>query len=166
MRHLLRRVMAKRNLHQQFNQLRKVNLLKDDFIANVSHELRTPLTVILGYTRTLLDAKIGTVNDQQKQALQSIEERGTHLLGAINQLLELKAASEGTDRMLLEPLDLRAVIETAQSRYISAAARKSLRLTTDLPAGEVWVRPSFSIRGTIPQMHAVSSAQRNPLIYP
>jgi len=140
MKHLLRRVMAKRNLHQQFNQLRKVNLLKDDFIANVSHELRTPLTVILGYTRTLIDSKIGSVNEQQRQALHSIEERGTHLLGVINQLLELKAASEGTDRMLLEPVDLRSLIETAQSRFQSAAARKTLRLSTDLPAGEVWVR--------------------------
>lgn len=140
MRNLLRRVMAKRNLHQQFTQLRKVNLLKDDFVANVSHELRTPLTVILGYARTLLDAKIGALNDQQRQALQSIEERGTHLLGVINQLLEYKAATEGTDRLLLEPVDLRSLVEVAQARFVGPAARKELRLASDLPAGEVWVR--------------------------
>ncbi|MBI4423641.1 MAG: response regulator [Elusimicrobia bacterium] len=140
MRNLLRRVMAKRNLHLQFNQLRKINLLKDDFIGNVSHELRTPLTVILGYARTLLDSKIGPLNEQQRQALGSIEERGTHLLSVVNQLLEFKAAAEGTDRLLLEPLDLRTLVELAQARMTGPAARKELRLAADLPAGEVWVR--------------------------
>ena len=140
MRHLLKRVMAKRSLHQRFDQLRKLNLLKDDFIANVSHELRTPLTVMLGYTRTLLEAKLGPVTDQQKQALQSMEERGNYLLGTINRLLEVKASSEGTDRLLLEPVDLRTLVQTAETRIMGLAARKDLHVATDLPAGEVWVR--------------------------
>ena len=65
---ILGRLVETRNLINQNMELRQVNQMKNEFIANVSHELRAPLTVVLGYARSLQDGTLGDLTAEQKKA--------------------------------------------------------------------------------------------------
>ncbi len=66
---------------------------KSDFLANMSHELRTPLNVILGYSQILEKSK--NLSNEQREQLTTINKSGEHLLGLINQVLELSKIEAG-----------------------------------------------------------------------
>jgi signal transduction histidine kinase/DNA-binding response OmpR family regulator len=70
-------------------QLRELDRLKQQFLANMSHELRTPLNSIIGFSRVMLKGIDGELNDLQTQDLTTIYNSGQHLLGLINNLLDL-----------------------------------------------------------------------------
>jgi PAS domain S-box-containing protein len=65
------------------------NKAKSDFLLNMSHELRTPLNAIIGFSEILMKEMIGPVSEMQKDYLKDIFESGKHLLGLINDILDL-----------------------------------------------------------------------------
>jgi len=68
---------------------KRIEELKDNFVALVSHELRTPMTSILGFASLALSRRIGTLNDRQRKALRSVYRQAKRLDGLIAQLLDL-----------------------------------------------------------------------------
>ncbi|MEK7384287.1 MAG: response regulator [Elusimicrobiota bacterium] len=136
---ILRRVIEIRNLVNQNMELRQVNQMKNEFIANVSHELRTPLTVVIGYANTLKDGGLGPLNDAQQKALTAVVERSEGLMATLNNILRIREVREGTKPMLLKPLDLRALLESQLERAAKEMRRKKLTLTAQLGATPVWV---------------------------
>ena len=66
---------------------------KDGFLASMSHELRTPLSAILTITEVLQTGLYGDLTQRQQQAMQDIKESGEHLLGLINDILDLDRKS-------------------------------------------------------------------------
>ncbi len=68
---------------------------KSDFLANMSHELRTPLNSVIGFSQALGEGLAGPVNDAQKDYLNDIVESGRHLLGIINEILDLAKIEAG-----------------------------------------------------------------------
>ncbi len=71
------------------------NRAKDEFMANVSHELRTPLSSVLGYSDLLLEGVRGPMSENQEQAVQMIRTSGKHLLGLINDILDVSMIESG-----------------------------------------------------------------------
>jgi signal transduction histidine kinase len=136
---LLRRVIEIRNLVNQNMELRQVNQMKNEFIANVSHELRTPLTIVIGYANTLRDGGLGAINEAQKKALTSVIDRAEGLLGTLNNILRIREVHEGRKPMLLKPADLRAVVAAQLERTGKEIKRKKLTLGTNLGEAPVWV---------------------------
>ena len=134
---LARRVLEVRYLVDQNMELRQVNQMKNEFIANVSHELRTPLSVIIGFAESLKTGGLGQVSAPQVKALESITGRAEELLRTLNQILRI---GEGQQRLLLKPLDLRGVMEQAAGRLPREFSRKRIGLDCKLPEGSVWVR--------------------------
>lgn len=63
--------------------------LKNEFLANVSHELRTPLNAIIGFSEILATMKPGELNEMQLDFIQNINVSGIHLLGMINEILDI-----------------------------------------------------------------------------
>lgn len=103
--------------------------VKTQFISNVSHELRTPLHGILGVARLLqLDAKDDTV----LRRLDLIEGSGTHLLGLINDLLDISRIEAGQFVMRKERFELGAVVQGLADLYTVRAADKGLDFTFNL----------------------------------
>ncbi len=70
-------------------ELVHANRVKDEFLANMSHELRTPLNSILGFSETLLEGTRGTLTARQIEAVEYVSSSGRHLLGLINDILDL-----------------------------------------------------------------------------
>jgi adenylate cyclase len=76
-------------------QLKEASQHKSQFLANMSHELRTPLNAILGYTELVLDRVYGDAPDRMRGVLQRIDRNGKHLLGLINDVLDLSKIEAG-----------------------------------------------------------------------
>lgn len=136
---ILSRLVEARNLVNQNMELRQVNQMKNEFIANVSHELRTPLTVILGYARSLQDGTLGDLTAEQRKAADSIVGRSQELLTALNHILRAREAVAGRQLATLKPKDLRELWENAAQSVAKDLERKRLRLELALPPAPVLV---------------------------
>jgi signal transduction histidine kinase len=91
-------------------ELQRATELKSQFLANMSHELRTPLNAINGFSDLLLTEELGTLNEQQKEFLDSILRNGQHLLGLINSVLDLSKIEAGRMTLSLAACDMREVV--------------------------------------------------------
>ena len=111
--------------------------VKTQFISNVSHELRTPLHGILGVTRLLhLEARDRAVT----RRLELIESSGTHLLGLINDLLDISRIEAGQFAMRSERFELGAVIQNLADLYTVRAVDKGLDFKLNLQLDQpCWV---------------------------
>ena len=139
-RQLFRRLIETRELVNQNMELRQINTMKTEFIANVSHELRTPLSVVLGYAKTIKDQSLGPVAEKQDKALEAIIERAEGLLLTLNQILRFREGSEGRQQMLLKSVDLTALLKEYAAKPSKAAARKKMPISAILPQKPVWAR--------------------------
>ena len=103
--------------------------MKTQFISNVSHELRTPLHGILGVARLLhLEASDSAV----ARRVELIESSGTHLLGLINDLLDISRIEAGQFAMRSERFELGAVVQNLADLYTVRAVDKGLDFTLTL----------------------------------
>src|SRR5258708_1335510 len=106
----------------------------------MSHELRTPLNSIIGFTGILRQGLAGPVNDEQKKQLGMVHSSARHLLGMINDLLDLSRIESGKMELFVEDFAVADLVnEVAQSLAVQVEQKK-LRLETSID------RPSLRIR--------------------
>jgi two-component system phosphate regulon sensor histidine kinase PhoR len=112
-------------------ELRRLENIRKDFVANVSHELRTPLTSIKGYVEALLD---GAKDDPAASAkfLDIILKQSDRLNLIIEDLLELSKIESGRVLLKEEPVDLRPIIERALSTIKPIADKNGHRLVSSI----------------------------------
>ena len=101
---------------------------KSDFLANMSHELRTPLNAILGYTELIIDKIYGEVPENIQEVLERVEKNGRHLLGLINDVLDLSKIEAGQLVLSLDDYSMKEVVHTVFTSVESLAAEKNLEL--------------------------------------
>jgi PAS domain S-box-containing protein len=105
--------------------LTRANRAKSEFLSNMSHELRTPLNAILGFAEVLIDRKAGDVSDLQHELLQNVHQGGKHLLGLVNDLLDISKVEAGRLEVQSEPcLPHAAAVEAVASLKPLAEARQ------------------------------------------
>ena len=127
-------------LGRLYRQLEEASRHKSEFLANTSHELRTPLNAILGYTELIQDNIYGDVPDKIREILERVQSNGRHLLGLINDVLDLSKIEAGQLTLSIADYSIKEVVQTVVTAAESLAAEKKLSLRTeiaeDLPLGE------------------------------
>jgi len=120
------------DLSQANAELAKIARAKDEFLANMSHELRTPLNAILNFSESLLEGIRGPLNERQQVAVQHIETSGRHLLGLINDILDLSKVEAGQMSLQLQPTIIADVCQASMLFVKEVVSKKSLKLAFQL----------------------------------
>ncbi len=108
--------------------------IKSEFLANMSHELRTPLNAIIGYSQILQEDAEDEGNASAVSDLKKIESAGKHLLGLINDILDLSKIEAGKMDVFIEPIDIAALVEDVRLMVEPLAARNANTLSIALDA--------------------------------
>jgi signal transduction histidine kinase len=109
-------------------------------VAEVSHELRTPLTHILGFSEMIERRIFGDVSDRYVEYAGLIRKSGSHLLGLVNDLLDLSRIEAGRFDLHTEMFDVRGVVESVVRLSIDSADRKQIALGLLTPGMPLNVR--------------------------
>ena len=113
-------------------RLAEMDRLKTQFLANMSHELRTPLNSIIGFSRVILKGIDGPITEQQRADLTSIHNNGQHLLGLINDVLDISRIEAGKMELILEPVDLQHIVQGVMSTAIALVKDKPIELKQEV----------------------------------
>jgi signal transduction histidine kinase len=122
-------------LFEANEELKEATKAKSEFLARMSHELRTPLNVIIGFAELMLDRVPGEINEEQRQCLDDILTSGQHLLGLINDVLDLSKVEAGKMELRLTNIALAEVVESLTSAMVPVLAQRKQSLNVDLEPG-------------------------------
>ncbi len=126
-------------IQDKSRQLEEASQHKSQFLANMSHELRTPLNAILGYTELMADGAYGEPSEKMTGVLKRLEANGKHLLGLINDVLDLSKIEAGQLVLELSDYSVQDIAQTVRSTLEPLAADKKLsfklELAPELPPG-------------------------------
>ena len=114
-------------------KLQDLDRLKNIFLASMSHELRTPLNSIIGFTGILLMGMTGNLTEEQKYQLGLVKNSAHHLLGLINDILDISKVEAGMMEPLPEEFSLFELVQKIMESFSLAAAEKSLELVYKVP---------------------------------
>jgi signal transduction histidine kinase len=126
-------------IEEKGKQLAVASQHKSQFLANMSHELRTPLNAILGYTELILDGIYGEAPQKAQDVLKRVESNGRHLLGLINDVLDLSKIEAGQLTLTLTDYSMKDVLYNVFSAVEPLANDKKLGFKVeaqpDMPKG-------------------------------
>jgi signal transduction histidine kinase len=141
----------KANIH-----LQEMDRLKSVFLASMSHELRTPLNSIIGFTGIMLQGMAGGLNDEQQKQLTIVKSSASHLLGLINDVLDISKIEAGRIELSLEEFKIADMMKDVVQTFSQMVSEKGLKLVTEVPENLVL----FSDKRRVKQvfMNLVSNA--------
>jgi GAF domain-containing protein len=126
-------------IEDKSRELAEASQHKSQFLANMSHELRTPLNAILGYTELMADGAYGEPSEKMLGILKRLEANGRHLLGLINDVLDLSKIEAGQLVLELSDYSVQDIAQTVRSTLEPLAADKKLgfkvEVAPQLPPG-------------------------------
>ncbi|MCP8900087.1 response regulator [Gilvimarinus xylanilyticus] len=129
----IRYALARREMeHERVERLKAEaeNRSKSEFLAHLSHELRTPLSAILGFTELLINTN---KDDDSLGHLRVVHRNGKHLLGLLNDILDLSKIEAGKLELEIQPVYLSSFLTDVYFLMHGAAIDKSLQLKMDVP---------------------------------
>jgi signal transduction histidine kinase len=120
-------------IQEKSRQLAEASKHKSQFLANMSHELRTPMNAILGYTELIMDNIYGEPTEKMRAVLTRVQSNGKHLLGLINDVLDLSKIEAGQLTLSLADYSVKDIVHSVFSSVESLAKNKKLELKVELP---------------------------------
>ncbi len=124
-----------KKLQVAYERLKELDRLKSNFLATVSHELRTPLTSIIGYSEMIIEGIAGEINDEQREFLETIHEKGEQLLELIKSLLDLSKLESGTMSLRRADMDAAALVEQVVSTMTPSARKRGVTISAETEPG-------------------------------
>lgn len=128
-----------REIEEKGRELEAASRHKSQFLANMSHELRTPLNSVLGFTELLVDGIYGELPDKAKTTVARVQANGRHLLGLINDVLDLSKIEAGQLTLAIENYSVAQIVRSTVTAVEPLARAKGLELSTtvaeNLPIG-------------------------------
>jgi signal transduction histidine kinase/DNA-binding response OmpR family regulator len=113
-------------------ELKELDRMKSDLLANVSHELRTPLTAIKGYTDYILERKLGSITDKQEKGLVVVQRNLERLSKSINALLDFSRMDVGRIVLNIQPFAFGPLVDQIHTTVKSELDKKGLTLQTQI----------------------------------
>jgi GAF domain-containing protein len=120
-------------IQDKSRQVAEASKHKSQFLANMSHELRTPLNAILGYTELILDGIYGEAPDKMRTVMERVQSNGKHLLGLINDVLDLSKIEAGQLVLSIQDYSIKDVVHGVYSAVEPLASGKKLAFKIDVP---------------------------------
>jgi GAF domain-containing protein/HAMP domain-containing protein len=120
-------------IQDKSRQVEEASKHKSQFLANMSHELRTPLNAILGYTELILDDIYGEAPEKMRNVLSRIQTNGKHLLGLINDVLDLSKIEAGQLVLSLNDYSVKDLMHGVYVAVEPLAGNKKLGFRLEAP---------------------------------
>ena len=121
-------------LFHDITELKKIDQVRRDFVANVSHELRTPLSILRGYIETLLDSP-KTPREELTRILRVMERHSDRLELLVEDLLTLAQLESGNPNLQMATVDLSTFLPEMLRDWEKKLTSKQLHMTVDFPPG-------------------------------
>ena len=144
---------------QAVSEMREIDQIKTQFLANMSHELRTPLNSIIGFSRVILKGIDGPITDLQQQDLTAIYNSGQHLLGLINDVLDLAKIEAGKMELSFDEINIADIITSVMSTASGLVKDKSIKLVRNIQ-GEIPAVRADAIRVRQVLLNLLSNAAK------
>jgi len=117
--------------------LERASRSKDEFLASMSHELRTPLTGILNLSEVLQEQIYGSLNEKQLHYVHTIEESGRHLLGLINDILDISKIEAGQFDLQFDVFQVDMVCQASLQLTRGLAGKKNQQVSYSISPPEI-----------------------------
>ena len=115
-------------LKQKNKELKRLDQIKDEFLANTSHELRTPLNGMIGLAESMLEGAAGSLTELQRKNLVMIAQSGHRLATLVNDILDFSKLRHNTIELQLKPIGLREITEIVLALAQPLICHKSIQL--------------------------------------
>ncbi|MBI2067054.1 MAG: HAMP domain-containing protein [Deltaproteobacteria bacterium] len=126
-------------IEKQNLELKELDQLKNEFLANVSHEIRTPLHAIIGFSEGMVGGEGGLLNEEQKKYLKMILESGKTLNSLVGQLLDFSQIKAGKMVIHPEAFPIRRILEAVLPVVREILGKKPVQLVNHVPEDLPWV---------------------------
>lgn len=122
-------------IKEQNEKILEADKIKTEFLANISHELRTPLNAILGFSEILSEELHGKLNQKQKEYVEDIRVSGIHLLGMINEILDLSKIEAHAIKFVPSEFNIKQALVEVANILKPLAVKKGVRIIIDCEEG-------------------------------
>jgi len=123
-------------LSSALKEIKKTDVLKDEFAAMVSHELRTPLYQIVGYSELLLSKRLGTLNPRQSDALKVIHDGSTKLEKLIDDILTAQKLEMDLAKFDSKPIDVEKLLSLTHKSHLQTIKEKKIEFVNNFSSAE------------------------------
>ncbi|WP_290790740.1 ATP-binding protein [Flavihumibacter sp. UBA7668] len=120
---------------KNITSFKELDVAKTNFIATISHELKTPLASSDFSIKLLKDERIGTLTDEQKELVNSINADNQRMLLILSELLNLSQVEAGKIQLNIQPVNIYRVVENSVQTVAAPAKEKAIRIEEQLEAG-------------------------------
>lgn len=119
---------AYKTIKEQNKKIVEADKIKSDFVANVSHELRTPLNAIISSSELLMAKVFGALNEKQAEYVNDINVSGIHLMGIINEILDISKIESNSMTLNLSDFALSRAVDEVLNVVRALADKKDIRV--------------------------------------
>lgn len=113
-------------------EIKAADKIKTEFLANISHELRTPLNAIIGFSEILKNGFYGKLNEKQTDFVDDIHISGIHLLGMINELLDISKIEAGAMNLNKTKFKIDLLVNEVVNVVAPLAIKKQIKIVTSI----------------------------------